>query len=349
MGCKFSSGVTSPVSQNVEEVRVEQRNQPPAAQTVQTVDEAPAVPPAVSSPDGGEQSLAVPVEPTTPSTPPSSSSSRRKFVLKRDPPDCRDLFLNVSEHSKVKAGPIPPNVDLRPKENFPVYDQGELGSCTAQAIGAAFHYEQLRQGLRAFCPSRLFIYYNERQFENTVAEDSGASLRDGMLAIYRIGVCEEEKWPYAPSDFTMRPTSECYATASLNRCKRYARVRQDLESLKGCLVAGHPFVFGFMVYSDFLEEDLVGGKMPFPPTGVLQGGHAVQACGYDDEKQCFIVRNSWGQDWAEGGHFYMPYPFITDPEKAFDFWAIKWLDGQEFPVDGDDMSEQPQCLSCFGC
>merc|ERR1719210_2114715 len=193
---------------------------------------------------------------------------------KRDTVDHRDWIFNVAEHSKVKGSDLPTSVDLRPAEAFPLYNQGELGSCTANALCAAFH----------------FI---ERAIEGHIREDSGASLRDGIKSLCVWGVCDEELWPYDVSTFKKQPTPECYAAAKGNRCTTYARVEQKLESLKGCIAAGFPFVFGFMVLCDFMAGDVQStGVMEWPPKGMPHGGHAVQACGYDDAKQCFIVRNS---------------------------------------------------------
>ncbi|HAF20187.1 MAG TPA: peptidase, partial [Chloroflexi bacterium] len=56
---------------------------------------------------------------------------------------------------------LPPSTDLR--SLCPgVYDQGMLGSCTANAIGGAIEFDRMKQKLTDFVPSRLFIYYNER-------------------------------------------------------------------------------------------------------------------------------------------------------------------------------------------
>src|SRR5437764_7575413 len=75
-----------------------------------------------------------------------------------DLPDARDYLYSAPEKILVS---LPKKVDLRSKFPKP-YDQGELGSCTANAIGGAFEFEQRKQGLKDFMPSRLFIYYNER-------------------------------------------------------------------------------------------------------------------------------------------------------------------------------------------
>jgi hypothetical protein len=63
-------------------------------------------------------------------------------------------------------------------------------------------------------------------------------------------------------------------------------------------------------------------SMPKPDEKQL-GGHAVMAVGYCEAKQCMIVRNSWGEEWGEGGYFYMPYRFIRDPDYCSDFWTIR--------------------------
>ena len=78
---------------------------------------------------------------------------------------------------------LPPSVDLRPKCP-PVYNQGSLGSCTANAIAGALEFLQMAEGLpQVFTPSRLFIYYNERAMEGTVDSDSGAMIRDGIKSV----------------------------------------------------------------------------------------------------------------------------------------------------------------------
>src|SRR5467141_1513452 len=68
-----------------------------------------------------------------------------------DVPDQRDLVF-----AAARVTTLPPSVDLRPGCP-PVYDQGQLGSCTANAIAAAIQYEQIRQKEpKPFAPSRLF-------------------------------------------------------------------------------------------------------------------------------------------------------------------------------------------------
>merc|ERR1719401_3404422 len=158
--------------------------------------------------------------------------TNKRMGWKPDLPDHRDLVLDLPSSSKRR---LPKKVDLRPKEHFDLYDQGGIGSCTANAIGAAFHFDQVRQGLVEFTPCRLFIYYNERKMEGTVGQDSGAYIRDGVRSLKAIGCCAETLWPYDEAKFTLEPPHACYDAAASNRAEAYARVPQTLEDMKAVL------------------------------------------------------------------------------------------------------------------
>jgi C1A family cysteine protease len=244
----------------------------------------------------------------------------KRFGWTPDLPDARDYMYSAPEAVLSK---LPKKVDLRSKMPK-IYDQGQLGSCTANAIGAAFEFGQLKQGQKDFMPSRLFIYYNERAMEGTVDTDSGAMIRDGMKSVANAGVCTEDTWPYDVSQFTTKPPGKAYTEAKKHQALVYRRVLGQLHQMQGCLAQGYPFVFGFSVYESFMSPDVATtGKVPLPPRGEqLIGGHAVLAVGYDDAIQSFIVRNSWGTRWGVKGYCTMPYAYLTDPQLARDFWAV---------------------------
>jgi len=219
---------------------------------------------------------------------------------------------------------LPPSVDLRPNCPKTVYDQGQLGSCTANAIAAAFEFDLAKQELPDFMPSRLFIYFNERRMEGSVGSDSGAMIRDGIKSVAKQGVCPEDTWPYDIGRFTDEPTGECYTAALANRALAYQRVPQTLNQMRGCLAHGFPFVFGFSVYESFEGAEVATtGVVPLPGASeALLGGHAVLAVGYDDASTRFVVRNSWGSGWGQDGYFTIPYSYLTDRGLASDFWTI---------------------------
>src|SRR5208282_3731577 len=126
-----------------------------------------------------------------------------------DLPDQRDHFYAAPVEL---AGVLPAKVDLCP-QCPPVYDQGQLGSCTANAIAAAIQFDRLKQKLADFVPARLFIYYNERVMEHTVASDSGAQIRDGIKSVGAQGDCPETEWPYNIAKFKTKPAASSYKDA----------------------------------------------------------------------------------------------------------------------------------------
>jgi len=244
----------------------------------------------------------------------------RKYGWVPDLPDHRDHKYSAP----APPGKLPPKVDLHGLCP-PVYDQGDLGSCTANALAAGVDYERRKQNLPLLSPSRLFIYYNERVLENSVSSDSGATLRDGMKTIAAQGVCAEPLWPYDPAKFADHPNAACYTVARRHRTLAYSAVAQDVTQMKGCLASGYPFVFGFTVYESF-ESDAVAktGKVPMPGADESAiGGHAVLAVGYSDASQRFLVRNSWGPAWGINGYFTIPYAYLANPDLADDFWTIR--------------------------
>ncbi len=238
-----------------------------------------------------------------------------------DLPDQRDHLYAAPPQTLAQ---LPPSADLR-AQCPPVYDQGQLGSCTANAIGAAIQFDRERQKLNDFVPSRLFIYYNERAIEGTVGSDSGAQIRDGIKSVNRQGVCPEPEWPYDIAKFAQKPPAQAYSDALLDRALGYQRLVQSLNQMKGCLASGFPFVFGFTVYESFEAEQVAQtGHAPMPAPGERPvGGHAVMAVGYEEANQWFIVRNSWGTGWGMAGYFTMPYAYLTQASLASDFWTIR--------------------------
>ncbi len=248
----------------------------------------------------------------------------------RDLPDPRDHLFSVPLKTLQS---LPAKVDLG--SAFPVYDQKEIGSCTANALAAAVQFDRIKDALDpAFIPSRLFIYYNERSLEGDVPLDKGAQIRDGVKTLQQQGVCPEDMWPYIPttppyeggpfpvgSAPVTRPPQQCYDTAINYTISSYQSLTQSLSQLQGCLASGYPFVFGFTVFKSWWESESTIMGMPASDDSVV-GGHAVLCTGYDNDTQLFKFRNSWGPELGENGYFYMPYAYMTSPDLADDFWVI---------------------------
>lgn len=244
-----------------------------------------------------------------------------------DTPDNRDKVFKPRKRAIQR---LPLHTDLRASGFVPsVYDQGNLGSCTANAIGAAYEFEQRRQGLTDFMPSRLFIYYGEREIEGTIASDAGAEIRDGMKVINHLGVPAESLCPYDTGAFAEKPPQAAYDDATKHETITYAAVPVNASKVKQALASGTPVVIGFTVYDWFENPDAHGVVTPRINAPVL-GGHAVLLVGYEHlsrhgNRDYAIVRNSWGSGWGDQGYCYMPLAWLCDTKawNADDFWAIQ--------------------------
>jgi C1A family cysteine protease len=247
---------------------------------------------------------------------------------KVDRPDKRDLHLPRFPHLGIGA-PLPSSVDLFNSLNLPVYDQGELGSCTANA--GVLYRRFLAQRFSRYSShdqdlSRLFLYYQERLLEGNADSDGGAEVRDTFKALASVGVCPETDDPYNPANVLSAEANNSPADASaagVYKIGAYHRIpmSSDMEIARSCLASGYPIELGFMVYESF-ESIGSDGVMPTPKIGEQElGGHAVVIFGYDDTRKWFVVRNSWGPEWGAGGDFYMPYAFLQNQDMSQpDLW-----------------------------
>lgn len=238
-------------------------------------------------------------------------------------PDIRDYrhsFRNIE---------VAPEVDLRKSGFLPdIWDQGQLGSCTAHGSSAAYSYDLAKQGLdKNFEPSRLYVYYNTRVIENTVSEDSGATITDAIKSINRYGCPIESDWQYNISQFAVKPPQKAYSDGTLREAVKYARVNQTLNDMQACLTSELPIVIGFTVYESF-ESDTANntGDIPMPSSKEqVLGGHCVLVVGYTERngQPVWIARNSWGTDWGDSGYFYFPQAYLLDSNLADDFWTVQ--------------------------
>lgn len=237
-----------------------------------------------------------------------------KLHWRREPADARDRIY------KPKAIILPKVVDLR-SNCSPVEDQGQLGSCTGNAVAGVVEYLGRKSG-KNLDVSRLFIYYEERVLEGSVSFDAGAYIRDGIKVLNKKGAPLESLWPYNINKFATRPSLAAYNDAARRKAGTYEKCT-NFAAVKNALARSFPVVVGFDVYDSFYNIGS-NGAMTYPDVSreQLLGGHAVALVGYNDNKNAFIARNSWGSRWGMQGYFYMPYRVIQDSTMSSDFWTI---------------------------
>jgi len=254
-------------------------------------------------------------------------SSLHIYNHKKDKPDARDFKFETFHVATTSA---PPQIlDLR-NTNFcpPVLDQGQLGSCTANASSNALRFLLKKEKLKEWQPSRLYIYWFSRFLEGTTGEDSGCYIRDVMSSIHTYGACDEKLLPYNINIFRNRPSNTCVRNATPHiKNFKYLSVSNNLTSIKNCLASGFPIVFGFDVYESFETQEVANtGIVPMPDTSSeeLLGGHCVCIYGYNDTKKQYLVMNSWGSGWGDKGYFYLPYDYVN--LYGSDLWTLRFFD-----------------------
>jgi C1A family cysteine protease len=228
---------------------------------------------------------------------------------------------------------LPIRDEVDPRADLPdVFDQGHLGSCTANAVAAAVEYDAKLNGSDPGFLSRLWIYYYERKLEGAPTDqDTGAFGRDGLKVCHKLGVPLEKDWPYDITQFSVQPPESLDSEAKQHRISNYRVVPRNLDSMKAVLSNRQTIAFGFTVYESFESPDVAKtGIVPMPTRGEKTlGGHEVLLVGYlKDEPNYGLVRNSWGADWAIKGYFLMPWAYFLDANLSSDFRTIRRAAGR---------------------
>jgi C1A family cysteine protease len=274
----------------------------------------------------------------------------------RELPDIRDYTVNtpaiknlLSKIAFPKATPA--SADLR-AWCPPIEDQGNLGSCTANAGIGIFEYFEKKATNSYIDASRLFLYKTTRNLMG-VTGDTGAYLRTTAASMLLFGVPPEKYYQYIISKFDDEPNAFLYAFAENYKALSYYRYdppgtakAKVLTSIKENLSAGLPSMFGFTVYSSITQAG-TSGEIPYPANGEkVLGGHAIDAVGYDDAKVitnainkkstkgALLIRNSWGTGWGIKGYGWLPYDYVLNG-LATDWWSLMkadWVDTGMFGI-----------------
>ena len=286
------------------------------------------------------------------------SINKMKMGWLPDYPDFRDYGHERGEVSKLfkqmkisdsSGKKLASKIDLS-SWCSPVEDQGDIGSCTANAGVGMLEYFENRAFGTFINASRLFLYKVTRNLLGW-AGDTGAFLRSTMGAMALFGVLPEKYWPYITADYDKEPTPFCYSFSQNYQALIYYRLDtagttkpQLLTKIKTNLAAGLPSMFGFKVYSS-IQKPVNPGDIPYPTTGEkVLGGHAILAIGYDDSKKiknptsgaittgAIKIRNSWGTGWGASGYGWLPYDYIIKG-LAVDWWTLiknEWIETKNF-------------------
>ena len=302
------------------------------------------------------------------------------------PNDYLVLPLNKNDkdlQSLEKTLRLPKQVDLKPWFS-PVKKQGAKPTCTAHAGTALMEYFQNRlYGLLSGNEpnyqktlSWRFLYKVTRNLMGkkevvggNITETDGATIRDTLKAMSLFGIPKDGKngkeyWENADEEIIEEPSAFLYAHAQNYQANKYFRLdscddsSKVLAQIRIAIAAGFSAIFA-------LDDAAILEKYPDNKVAVLkdeqdfhQGGHALVAVGYDDNKEFdghkkkggFSIRNSWNEKWGDNGYGWLPYDYVLNGN-ATDWWSlldVEWVNFDKFGLEFDK-DKKGEVLLKAGC
>ncbi|MBD9541738.1 hypothetical protein IB276_20035 [Ensifer sp. ENS04] len=220
-----------------------------------------------------------------------------------------DLLRAANRSLDELAGPeIERTVDWRTKDGgrvTPIRDQGqECGSCVAFATCAAMESDHLIRTGDVVDLSEAHLFFC-----------NGGSCEDGWeiplaLNAAQRGVGNEVDFPYIGQ-------AQCKNIAPRVKVSRYS-VHTTEDARKRALNRG-PVIGALQIFEDFYTY--TGGIYQYV-AGDFLGGHAVCVVGYNDDEECWIVKNSWGSEFGERGYFRIKYRECMI-DTSFPFYSLE--------------------------
>tara|TARA_B110000971_G_C20038360_1_gene515890 strand:- start:3812 stop:4726 length:915 start_codon:yes stop_codon:yes gene_type:complete len=210
--------------------------------------------------------------------------------LTKSPEDIRDFVFKGNDEK------IPESVDYRDQLQN-IRNQGDQGTCYAQTAACVKEWQEKQDyGFNEYFSPQFFYNCRENKYDSFSNNDEGMTGRDVMRLLKNTGICSEKNYPYGKIEDKDEIPQEIYNDAKQHLIKGYAKVT-SLETLKKSLFRNGPCLGGFPVFNF--------GSQFWIPNGPFMGGHAVTIVGYN--KEGFIIRNSWGENWSDGGYSIYKY------------------------------------------
>lgn len=133
---------------------------------------------------------------------------------------------------------------------------------------------------------------------------NGWGLTSGLDFAKSTGVTDEACMPYQATNMNCT-TSRCADWQNrLTKIASYTGAA-TVEARKTAIATIGPVVAGMAVYNDFFAYQT--GVYVKTAGSSLAGYHCICVVGYDDNQQCWIIKNSWGPNWGDGGFCRIRY------------------------------------------
>lgn len=196
----------------------------------------------------------------------------------------------------------PPRTDLPARVNHesllgPALDQGTTFECVAYAVAGLKRFHEWKNSRKwlDFDPHSL---YAECKRTDGYPNVNGTMPRAAMDVLRTVGMIGSDGTPY--------------------RIASYAR-QNTVEGIKQAVADEGPVVLGIRIDIAALSS-LSNAELSTDQLAHV-AGHCMLVVGYDDALEAFRVRNSWGENWADNGHLWLPYDYLRKVDPDFDAWS----------------------------
>lgn len=253
----------------------------------------------------------------------------------------KDIERPLEESYVPTTKSLPNQVDLR-AQFTPIKDQGTFGACAAFTMVSIYEHILKKNDNKDVDLSELFAYHNARKRMDVESRgDEGTSLYHMVKGMGEDGICMEKLHPYKCAD-DEEPSAEAYEDAKTRKITKALNVERNIEHIKSALSEGYPVAVSMRIFDSFATRT---GFVPCPTeeekNSSEDGGHAMVICGYLNDDELFIVRNSWGEHFGDKGYCYIPYAYVGDQTLLRSACIITEISMAEIVVEGKVVTVAP--------
>lgn len=182
------------------------------------------------------------------------------------------------------------------------FDQLNSNSCSANAMTIILFLLMKKYNIHPFICSRLFMYYNGREFQKDTKDDKGLTNRALFYSLHKYGICPESLCPYDITKIKEKPKEIAYKFSSRFPVKIYF---------------SEQYIFQGSNWIEFISKTLLNRQFilisikrdhetssSFNPVGVfnsfsiveyIKHYHHIICIGIDTDEKLLYLLNSYGQ------------------------------------------------------
>lgn len=220
-------------------------------------------------------------------------------------------FMNATAAGTVAApATIPASKDLR-EGWWKIGDQGETGSCvgwgTADAL-LRWHLVKANQLGKDEKLSVRYVWMASKETDeftsmpSTFIESDGTSLKSALDIVRKYGVVKDKVLPFGSGKLYKEDEKTFYALAAQRKISSYFNLGSNIADWRTWLASKGPILTRLDVDATWDKASATHGNLDIYQPNTTRGGHCVALVGYTPDR--FIVRNSWGTSWGDGGFAY---------------------------------------------